>query len=82
MCLPPHTNGHAVVKVILEIYHETDSPASLYLATGNYVLWIRYGEWLLTCPVILIHLSNITVRGGPMHRQSFGEFTVLPARTA
>jgi hypothetical protein len=34
--------------------------ATLYLSTGNNVQWIRYGEWLLTCPVILIHLSNIT----------------------
>lgn len=40
-----------VVKVCLEIYHEFDSPASLYLSTGNYALWLRYGEWLLTCPV-------------------------------
>ncbi|GIL89020.1 hypothetical protein Vretifemale_16924 [Volvox reticuliferus] len=32
----------------------------LYLASGNRVQWLRYGEWLLTCPVILIHLSNLT----------------------
>lgn len=32
----------------------------LCVLAGNRVLWIRYGEWLLTCPVILIHLSNIT----------------------
>ncbi len=51
---------HAVIKVLLEIYHEFDSPASLYLSTGNWVLWLRYAEWLLTCPVILIHLSNLT----------------------
>lgn len=49
-----------LVKVTIEIYHEFDSPASLYLSTGNWALWLRYGEWLLTCPVILIHLSNIT----------------------
>lgn len=23
----------------------------LYLANGNRVQWLRYGEWLLTCPV-------------------------------
>jgi len=49
-----------MIKVLIEIFHEFDSPASLYLSTGNWVLWLRYGEWLLTCPVILIHLSNIT----------------------
>lgn len=30
---------------------------------GVWFLWLRYGEWLLTCPVILIHLSNITGLG-------------------
>ena len=54
------SHTHAVVKVLLEIYEEFSSPASLYLSTGNWVIWLRYGEWLLTCPVILIHLSNLT----------------------
>nr|AHH02139.1 CnChR2 [synthetic construct] len=49
-----------LVKVLLEIYKEFESPASIYLPTANAALWLRYGEWLLTCPVILIHLSNIT----------------------
>nr|AHH02125.1 HdChR [synthetic construct] len=49
-----------MVKVMIEVFHENDSPATLYLSTGNFIMWIRYGEWLLSCPVILIHLSNIT----------------------
>lgn len=49
-----------MVKVLLEIFCEYETPASLYLSNGEWVLWIRYGEWLLTCPVILIHLSNLT----------------------
>nr|QCB66177.1 putative channel rhodopsin [Haematococcus lacustris] len=49
-----------LIKVLMEIYHEFDHPCTLYLSTGNWILWLRYGEWLLTCPVILIHLSNIT----------------------
>ena len=24
------------------------------------VNWLRYGEWLMTCPVLLIALSNLT----------------------
>ena len=55
-----HSDAHTVIKVLLEIYQEFSSPASLYLSTGNWVVWLRYAEWLLTCPVILIHLSNIT----------------------
>nr|AHH02148.1 protein 125 [synthetic construct] len=49
-----------LIKVCLEIWHEPDHPATLYLSAGNFILWLRYGEWLLTCPVILIHLSNLT----------------------
>eukprot|EP00798_Chlamydomonas_sp_ICE-L_P024783 gene24783-10424_t len=49
-----------LVHVCFSIWHMTDSPAMLYLSTGDYVLWLRYAEWLLSCPVILIHLSNLT----------------------
>ncbi|GLC48444.1 hypothetical protein PLESTB_000098500 [Pleodorina starrii] len=49
-----------LTKVVIEFFHEFDEPSMLYLANGNRVLWLRYGEWLLTCPVILIHLSNLT----------------------
>eukprot|EP01023_Acetabularia_acetabulum_P067255 TRINITY_DN9231_c0_g1_i1.p1 TRINITY_DN9231_c0_g1~~TRINITY_DN9231_c0_g1_i1.p1 ORF type:complete len:554 (+),score=89.72 TRINITY_DN9231_c0_g1_i1:195-1856(+) len=48
------------LKVILELTHEYDPPASIYQPNGEFHVWLRYGEWLLTCPVILIHLSNIT----------------------
>ena len=37
--------------VCFEIWHEFDSPATLYLSTGNLVMWLRYSEWLLCCPV-------------------------------
>ncbi|KAJ9529751.1 hypothetical protein QJQ45_014527 [Haematococcus lacustris] len=46
--------------VLIAIFHEIESPSTLYLSTGNQVLWLRYAEWLLSCPVILIHLSNLT----------------------
>jgi bacteriorhodopsin len=46
--------------VCIAIWHEEESPATLYLNTGNQALWLRYAEWLLSCPVILIHLSNLT----------------------
>ncbi|GAX82612.1 hypothetical protein CEUSTIGMA_g10038.t1 [Chlamydomonas eustigma] len=49
-----------LVKVLIEIYLEYESPSALYLSTGNWILWLRYAEWLFTCPVILIHLSNLT----------------------
>nr|AHH02144.1 CsChR [synthetic construct] len=49
-----------LVHVCFGLWHEVDSPCTLYLSTGNMVLWLRYAEWLLTCPVILIHLSNLT----------------------
>ena len=49
-----------VAHVLLAIFHEIESPATLNLSTGNQVLWLRYAEWLLSCPVILIHLSNLT----------------------
>eukprot|EP00798_Chlamydomonas_sp_ICE-L_P020346 gene20346-27109_t len=49
-----------LIHVCFSIWHMTDSPCMLYLSTGNYALWLRYAEWLLSCPVILIHLSNLT----------------------
>nr|AHH02107.1 CoChR [synthetic construct] len=49
-----------LTKVIIEFFHEFDDPSMLYLANGHRVQWLRYAEWLLTCPVILIHLSNLT----------------------
>ena len=44
----------------LELTHHFDSPATIYLSTGNSIYAMRYCEWLLTCPVILIHLSNLS----------------------
>ncbi|GFR44465.1 hypothetical protein Agub_g5726 [Astrephomene gubernaculifera] len=49
-----------LTKVVVEFFHEFDNPAMLQLSGGNRLLWLRYCEWLLTCPVILIHLSNLT----------------------
>lgn len=46
--------------VSIEIFHEFDSPATVYLSTGNHAYVLRYAEWLLSCPVILIHLSNLS----------------------
>lgn len=49
-----------LIKVLLEIFAETYSPATITQVNNVRTMWLRYGEWLLTCPVILIHLSNIT----------------------
>jgi len=49
-----------LIAVLFELFHLSDTPASIYLPTGNQVLWVRFAEWYLSCPVILIHLSNIT----------------------
>nr|AHH02105.1 protein 121 [synthetic construct] len=49
-----------LICMVLSYEFERQSPATLYLSTGNQVVLLRYSEWLFTCPVILIHLSNIT----------------------
>nr|AHH02133.1 MvChR2 [synthetic construct] len=45
---------------IINITSEADSPFTLYLTNGRLSPQVRYMEWLMTCPVILIALSNIT----------------------
>nr|AHH02118.1 protein 93 [synthetic construct] len=57
-------------KICIELVHEYDTPFCLYLATGSRVLWLRYAEWLMTCPVILIHLSNITGLGTDYNKRT------------
>nr|AHH02098.1 protein 91 [synthetic construct] len=49
-----------LIMVSLEIFKGHSAPATIYQTNGTRALWLRYAEWLLTCPVILIHLSNIT----------------------
>nr|AHH02126.1 Chrimson [synthetic construct] len=49
-----------VLFVTLEIFKEFSSPATVYLSTGNHAYCLRYFEWLLSCPVILIKLSNLS----------------------
>lgn len=53
-----------LAKVVLETFLESCSPVSLTIALASgppaHVVWVRYAEWLLTCPVLLIHLSNLT----------------------
>ena len=41
----------AVVKVVLEIFAEKYSPATIIQINGTHTIWLRYAEWLLTCPV-------------------------------
>ncbi|CAG9467467.1 unnamed protein product [Pedinophyceae sp. YPF-701] len=48
---------------ILEIFFESYPPFTVYNANGATAAWLRYMSWLLTCPVMLIHLSNITGLG-------------------
>lgn len=65
------SSSHPVVFVafiefiyyILEIYASNIPPAMLYCSHGATIVWLRYVEWLMTCPVLLIHLSNITGLG-------------------
>nr|AHH02132.1 protein 71 [synthetic construct] len=47
-------------KYLLEIFAEPRPPATIYASHGSTYIWLRYAEWLMTCPVLLIHLSNIT----------------------
>nr|AHH02115.1 protein 92 [synthetic construct] len=49
-----------ITYVTLEIFNQFDSPSMIYLSTGNAVYFMRYTEWVLCCPVILIHLSNLS----------------------
>ncbi|WIA30744.1 hypothetical protein OEZ86_000810 [Tetradesmus obliquus] len=49
-----------LIKVFIEIFLEYCVPVTFYETNGNFIVWVRYAEWLLTCPVILIHLSNLT----------------------
>jgi bacteriorhodopsin len=34
------------------------------LSNGTIAPWLRYAEWLITCPVILIALSRVGTEGG------------------
>jgi hypothetical protein len=35
---------------IVAIGWEEESPATIYLTNGRIVPWLRYSEWLITCP--------------------------------
>jgi hypothetical protein len=37
--------------VLIELKLEFSSPAMIYQVNGAVAPWIRYAEWLLTCPV-------------------------------
>lgn len=41
----------AVIKVFAEIFLEYCVPVTFNEANGAHIVWIRYAEWLLTCPV-------------------------------
>lgn len=41
----------AALKVLIELKLEFESPAMIYQVNGQAAPWIRYAEWLLTCPV-------------------------------
>lgn len=46
MCL-----SGVALKVLIELKLEFESPAMIYQVNGQTAPWIRYAEWLLTCPV-------------------------------
>ncbi|KAG2425777.1 hypothetical protein HXX76_013402 [Chlamydomonas incerta] len=47
-------------NVTFEIFAEFEEPLTVYLSSGMRVPFLRYTEWLMSCPVILIHLSNLS----------------------
>jgi len=59
-----------MIKYIAEIWWENYSPATWTLSNGNQIPWLRYGEWLLTCPVILIALSRIGTADGTYSKRT------------
>jgi len=59
-----------MIKYILEIWWEETSPATIRLTNGTVAPWLRYGEWLLTCPVILIALSRVGTTEGSYSRRT------------
>eukprot|EP00218_Dolichomastix_sp_CCMP3274_P013063 CAMPEP_0170143336 /NCGR_PEP_ID=MMETSP0033_2-20121228/10355_1 /TAXON_ID=195969 /ORGANISM="Dolichomastix tenuilepis, Strain CCMP3274" /LENGTH=436 /DNA_ID=CAMNT_0010379783 /DNA_START=126 /DNA_END=1436 /DNA_ORIENTATION=+ len=59
-----------MVKYIIEIWWEKYSPATVTLSNGNEAAWLRYSEWLLTCPVILIALSRIGTADGTYSKRT------------
>uniref|UniRef100_A0A7S1SYD0 Uncharacterized protein n=2 Tax=Tetraselmis chuii TaxID=63592 RepID=A0A7S1SYD0_9CHLO len=48
------------IKITFDIFFMYSTPATIYQTNGNTVSWLTYSEWLLTCPVILVQLCNIT----------------------
>jgi bacteriorhodopsin len=40
-----------VLKVFIEVFLEYCVPVTFYETNGSYIVWVRYAEWLLTCPV-------------------------------
>jgi bacteriorhodopsin len=40
-----------VLKVFIEIFLEFCVPVTFNGTNGNHIVWVRYAEWLLTCPV-------------------------------
>lgn len=60
-----------MIKYVLEIWWEESSPATIRLTNGAIAPWLRYAEWLITCPVILIALSRVgTVDGASYSRRT------------
>lgn len=39
------------MKVFIEIFLEYCVPVTFYETNGNFIVWVRYAEWLLTCPM-------------------------------
>ena len=58
------------IKYILEIFWNDSSPFTIRLTNGTIAPWLRYAEWLITCPVILIALSRVGTVGGTYSRRT------------
>jgi len=65
-----YISGVESIKYVLEIIWADSSPATVRLTNGTVAPWLRYAEWLLTCPTILIALSRVGTEGETYSRRT------------
>lgn len=65
-----YVNINECIKYVIEIWYIHWTPASLIFAAGNAAEWLRYAEWLLTCPIILIALSRVGTAEGSYSKRT------------
>nr|AHH02101.1 protein 114 [synthetic construct] len=55
---------------IFDIWYLHKNPISLVFKQGHHAEWLRYMEWLLTCPILLIALSRVGVADGAYSKRT------------